>query len=88
MQERPANNFGIAFILATLIAIGTGILILALGKTGSFQLINSNHHEIADQVFKYFTHYGDGLMWARDPTCSQIVIDFPNTFRIISLETL
>ena len=63
MQERPANNFGIAFILATLIAIGTGILILALGKNGSFQLINSNHNEIADQVFKYFTHYGDGLMW-------------------------
>jgi len=50
-------------MLATLIAIGTGILILALGKNGSFQLINSNHNEIADQVFKYFTHYGDGLMW-------------------------
>jgi len=63
LQERPANNFGIAFILATLIAIGTGILILALGKNGAFQLINSNHNEIADQVFKYFTHYGDGLMW-------------------------
>lgn len=64
MQERPTNNFGIAFILATIIAIGTGIFILALGKNGSFQLINSNHNEIADQVFKYFTHYGDGLMWA------------------------
>jgi membrane-associated phospholipid phosphatase len=64
LQERPTNNFGIAFILATLIAIGTGILILALGKNGSFQLINSNHNEIADQIFKYFTHYGDGLMWA------------------------
>jgi len=63
LQERPTNNFGIAFILATLIAIGTGILILALGKNGSFQLINSNHNQIADQVFKYFTHYGDGLMW-------------------------
>ena len=63
MQERPANNFGIAFILATIIAIGTGILILTLGKNGAFQLINSNHNEIADQVFKYFTHYGDGLMW-------------------------
>ena len=63
MQERPANNFGIAFILATIIAIGTGILILILGKNGSFQLINSNHNGIADQVFKYFTHYGDGLMW-------------------------
>ena len=64
LQERPANNFGIAFILATTIAIGTGILILALGKNGAFQLINSNHNEIADQFFKYFTHYGDGLMWA------------------------
>ena len=63
MQERPTNNFGLAFILATIIAIGTGILILTLGKNGAFQLINSNHNEIADQVFKYFTHYGDGLMW-------------------------
>lgn len=63
MQERPANNFGIAFILATIIAIGTGILILVVGKNGSFHLINSNHNKLADQVFKYFTHYGDGLMW-------------------------
>lgn len=62
-QERPANNFGIAFILAIIIAIGTGILILVLGKNGSFQLINSNNNPVADQFFKYFTHYGDGLMW-------------------------
>ena len=41
-----------------------GILILSLGKNGSFQLINSNHNSIADQFFKYFTHYGDGIMWA------------------------
>jgi len=64
LHERPANNFGIAFLLATIIATGTGILILALGKNGTFQLINGNHNEIADQFFKYFTHYGDGLMWA------------------------
>jgi hypothetical protein len=35
-------------------------LILVLGKNGSFQLINGNHNGIADQFFKYFTHYGDG----------------------------
>jgi membrane-associated phospholipid phosphatase len=64
LQERPTNNFGIALIVAVIIAIGTGILILTLGKNGSFQLINSNHNEYADQFFKYFTHYGDGLMWA------------------------
>jgi membrane-associated phospholipid phosphatase len=64
LQERPANNFGIAFILAIIIAVGTGGLILILGKNGSFQLINSHHNEIADQFFKYFTHYGDGVMWA------------------------
>jgi len=63
LQERPANNFGIAFILATIIAIGTGVLILILGKNGSFQIINGNHNDIADQFFKYFTHYGDGVMW-------------------------
>ena len=64
MHERPANNFGIAFFLAITIAVSTGIVILALGKNGTFQLINGNHNEIADQFFKYFTHYGDGLMWA------------------------
>jgi membrane-associated phospholipid phosphatase len=64
LQERPANNFGIAFILATIITIGMGVLILVLGKNGSFQLINGNHNWIADQFFKYFTHYGDGVMWA------------------------
>lgn len=64
MQERPANNFGIAFFFTILIALATGILILSLGKNGTFQLINSNHNEIADQFFKYFTHYGDGIMWA------------------------
>ena len=64
LQERPANNFGIAFILAIIIAIGTGVLIVIQGKNGSFQLINNNHNEITDQFFKYFTHYGDGVMWA------------------------
>lgn len=44
-------------------AIATGILILSLGKNGSFQLINGNHSEAADRFFKYFTHYGDGIMW-------------------------
>ena len=64
MQERPANNFGIAFFLTIAIAVATGIVILVLGKLGAFQLINSNNSPFADQFFKYFTHYGDGLMWA------------------------
>ena len=63
MQERPANNFGIAFFSSILIAIATGLLILSLGKNGAFQLINRNHNEIADQFFKYFTYYGDAIMW-------------------------
>ena len=63
LKERPVNNFGIAFFTAIIFALGTGILILVLGKHGAFQLINSNHNEFADQFFKYFTHYGDGLMW-------------------------
>ena len=64
LQERPVNNFGIAFFLTVLITIASGSIILFLGKHGTFQLINGNHNEIADQFFKYFTHYGDGLMWA------------------------
>jgi len=63
LQERPANNFGLAFFFTVLIAIATGILVLSLGKNGAFQLINSNYNEITDQFFKYFTHYGDGVMW-------------------------
>jgi len=64
LQERPANNFGIAFVLTTIIILATGIVIIIYGKEGTFQLINSNHNTIADQFFKYFTHYGDGVMWA------------------------
>jgi membrane-associated phospholipid phosphatase len=64
LQERPANNFGIAFFFTILIAIATGVLVLSLGKDGAFQLINSNHNSTADLFFKYFTHYGDGVMWA------------------------
>jgi membrane-associated phospholipid phosphatase len=63
LQERPANNFGLAFFLNCAIAIATGIIILAFGKFETFQLINGNHNAVADQFFKYFTHYGDGLMW-------------------------
>ena len=63
LKERPANNFGIAFIVAIIITIITGTFIIFYGKFESFQLINEAHNEFADQFFKYFTHYGDGLMW-------------------------
>lgn len=63
LQERPRNNFGIAFLFTMLIALATGILVLSLGKNDSFQLINSHHNSAADFFFKYFTHYGDGVMW-------------------------
>lgn len=63
LNERPANNFGIAFLLAIVFAVATGVVILLLGKNETFQLVNSNHHPYADQFFKYFTHYGDGWMW-------------------------
>ena len=63
-QERPANNFGIAFFFAIIMTLATGVVILWLGKNETFQLINSNHNSYADHFFKYFTHYGDGVMWA------------------------
>jgi len=63
LQERPVNNFGIAFFFAIIMTVATGIVILILGKNETFQLINSNHNIYADQFFKYFTHYGDGVMW-------------------------
>ena len=63
MSQRPANNFGIAFIFAVLLAIALGIVLLIFGKNETFQLINGNHNEFGDRFFKYFTHYGDGLMW-------------------------
>ena len=47
-----------------MITLTTGGIILFLGKYETFQLINGNHNEVADQFFKYFTHYGDGVMWA------------------------
>ncbi len=64
LQEKSRNNFGIAFFLAASIAIAAGIIILVLGKNESFFLINGNHNSYLDFFFKYFTHAGDGWMWA------------------------
>ena len=64
VQDRPANNFGIAILLTVVMAAGIGILIAFWGKYETFQFVNSNHNEYADKFFKYFTHYGDGVMWA------------------------
>jgi membrane-associated phospholipid phosphatase len=61
--EKTNNNFGIAFGLSVLFALVTGIVILLLGKNGSFQLINSNNNSFFDLFFNYFTHAGDGWMW-------------------------
>lgn len=63
LQERPKNNFGIAFIFTLVIAAAAGVLILLWGKNETFQLINGNHNRYTDFFFKYFTHAGDGLMW-------------------------
>jgi membrane-associated phospholipid phosphatase len=63
LQERPGNNFGIAFFFSLFIALITGIVVLVLGKNESFQLINRNHNEYADFFFQYFTYYGDGWVW-------------------------
>ncbi len=64
LNERPSNNFKIAFIFTIISVTVTAVFVLGLGKHGSFQFINSNHNEFTDQFFKYFTHYGDGIMWA------------------------
>jgi membrane-associated phospholipid phosphatase len=64
LKERPVNNFGIAFFITATITLATGIVILVLGKHGTFQLVNSHHNSFADHFFRYFTHYGDGLVWA------------------------
>jgi membrane-associated phospholipid phosphatase len=63
LNERPTNNFGIAFLLAIIFATATGVVLILLGKNETFQLINGNHNIYSDQFFKYFTHYGDGWMW-------------------------
>ncbi len=62
-QERPKNNFGIAFIFTVIIAAATGVFILLYGKNETFLLINGHHSRSADFFFSYFTHAGDGLMW-------------------------
>jgi len=36
---------------------------LYFGKIAAFMLINQMHHPIFDQFFKYYTNFGDGLVW-------------------------
>ena len=61
--EKSGNNFGIAFFLALTIATATAAIIFALGKNGSFFLLNGNHNSYFDLFFKYYTHAGDGWTW-------------------------
>lgn len=63
LTEKPSNNFGIAFLLSVLVTLATTLVVLLMGKNGSFQFINSKHTPFLDFFFKYFTYIGDGIMW-------------------------
>jgi membrane-associated phospholipid phosphatase len=63
LHDKPANNFGIAFLLSVCMALLTGLVVLYMGKFESFQFINSHHTPLLDIFFKYVTYYGDGVMW-------------------------
>jgi membrane-associated phospholipid phosphatase len=64
LQEKSKNHFGLAFFFTVAIAVVISLFILLTGKKESFQLINGNDNGFFDFFFKYFTHAGDGWMWA------------------------
>lgn len=65
MPRRTFNKqFYLAILIAGILAIITGFFILINGKLGSFQIINGNHNSFFDQIFKYYTIAGDGIIWS------------------------
>lgn len=64
IQSKSNNSFRTCFLFALVLTGVTGLFVLTNGKNSSFHLINSSHHPFSDFFFKYFTHAGDGLVWA------------------------
>jgi membrane-associated phospholipid phosphatase len=60
------KSYGKLFNLSIIAGIAITISLVyhfTFGKTTAFLLINQLHHPISDQFFKYYTNFGDGLIW-------------------------
>jgi membrane-associated phospholipid phosphatase len=64
MATVSSNNFKPALVFTLFLVLITGLFLLCTGKAGSFLIINGAHSPLSDFFFKYFTHAGDGWMWA------------------------
>lgn len=63
-QKLYLNNFIKASIITLISAIVLLYFSYSFGKHSFFLLLNNNFGTIADYFFKYYTHLGDGTIWA------------------------
>lgn len=63
MNPTIQKNFRLALAICFGILLITVSIILDLGKTNSFVLINSHYSGVGDLMFPYITYLGDGLIY-------------------------
>lgn len=63
-QKLYLNNFIKASIITLIGALGLFYFSYTLGKQSFFLQLNNDFGTIADYFFKYYTHLGDGTIWA------------------------
>lgn len=64
IQKLYFNNFIKASIISLVAAIILFYFSFTLGKHPFFLLLNNNLGIVADYFFKFYTHFGDGTIWA------------------------
>jgi membrane-associated phospholipid phosphatase len=63
LQSTEYRHYRTAVVFSFLLWLAVLVFVLIYGKEGSFLLINSYNTPSLDQVFRFWTYLGDGVIW-------------------------
>ena len=63
LQSKEYRHFLIATAFSIVLAMLLGAFSVIYGKQQSFLIINNTNHPAFDYFFKYWTYFGDGIIW-------------------------
>ena len=63
LQSTEYRHYRMAVAFSLILSICVGVFLVIYGKEHSFLVINNNNHPAFDNVFRFWTYLGDGLIW-------------------------
>jgi membrane-associated phospholipid phosphatase len=63
LQNTEYRHFRNAVLFSLLLALLIGTFLLCYGKEGAFLIINKHNATPFDYVFRFWTYFGDGIIW-------------------------